>query len=83
MTGLTIRNLDDELMAKLRVEAALHGNSLEEEACAIVRKALGDRPAITGFGSRIVQRFSAIGGVELDLPPRGNCLWCGNGDKKS
>jgi plasmid stability protein len=70
MASLTIRNLDDELKAKLRVEAALHGNSMEEEVRSILRKTLLHTPPPKGLGSRIAQRFGAIGGVELALPAR-------------
>lgn len=70
MAGLTIRNLDEELKAKLRVEAALHGNSMEEEVRSILRKTLIRSPAPKGLGTRIVQRVAAIGGVELELPER-------------
>jgi plasmid stability protein len=70
MASLTIRNLDEELKAKLRVEAALHGNSMEEEVRCILRNTLMRTPAPKGLGSRIAQRFGAIGGVELALPTR-------------
>ena len=70
MASLTIRNLDEALKAKLRVEAALHGNSMEEEVRSILRKTLMHSPASKGLGSRIAQRFGAMGGVELELPAR-------------
>jgi plasmid stability protein len=70
MASLTIRNLDEELKARLRVEAALHGNSMEEEVRSILRKTLMHMPAPRGLGSRIAQRFGAVGGVELELPVR-------------
>lgn len=70
MASLTIRNLDEELKAKLRVEAALHGNSMEEEVRCILRRTLLRSPAPKGLGSRIAQRFGAMGGVELALPAR-------------
>ncbi len=70
MASLTIRNLDEDLKTKLRVEAALHGNSMEEEVRSILRKTLMHTPAPKGLGSRIAQRFGAMGGVELELPAR-------------
>ncbi len=70
MASMMIRNLDDELKARLRIEAALHGNSMEEEVRCILRKSLKPSPAPKGLGSRIAQRFGAIGGVELALPAR-------------
>ena len=70
MASLTIRNLDEDLKSKLRVEAALHGNSMEEEVRCILRRTLTAAPAPRGLGTRIAQRFGAIGGVELELPAR-------------
>jgi plasmid stability protein len=70
MASLTIRNLDKELKAKLRVEAALHGNSMEEEVRCILRNTLMRTPPPKGLGSRIAQRFGAVGGVELEFPAR-------------
>jgi len=68
MASITIRNIDDELKASLRLQAARHGFSMEEEARRILRQAL-NRGA-RGLGSRIHQRFNEIGGVDLELPER-------------
>jgi plasmid stability protein len=70
MATLTIRNLDEDLKARLRVEAAAHGRSMEEEVRHILRLALRVRTSETGLGSRIRRRFQNQGGVELELPPR-------------
>ncbi len=43
MAILTIRNLDNELKARLRVEAAQHGRSMKEEVREILRRALRNR----------------------------------------
>jgi antitoxin FitA len=67
---LTIRDLDDELRAQLRVRAAQHGRSMEAEVRAILREALTKTPPPTRLGSQIRQRFASIGGVELELPDR-------------
>ncbi len=71
MASLTIRNLDDETKAQLRLQAARHGRSMEEEARTILRLAVTAAPAGAeggGLGSRIHAHFAALGGVELDLP---------------
>ncbi|CAJ92832.1 Plasmid stabilization protein [Cupriavidus necator] len=44
MATLTIRNIDHELKARLRIEAAQHGRSMEEEVREILRRALNKRP---------------------------------------
>ncbi|MBB3192323.1 FitA-like ribbon-helix-helix domain-containing protein [Halomonas cerina] len=69
MASITIRNLDDDLKAELRLAAARHGHSMEEEVRTILRRALAPRPE-RGLGSRIRQRFAEEGGVDLELPSR-------------
>lgn len=74
MSTLTIRKLEPQIKDKLRVAAAAHGRSMEEEVRSILRSAL-TQPAVgdgvtLGFGSRIHARFAALGAVELNLPER-------------
>lgn len=71
MASLTIRNLDDALKRRLRLRAAGHGRSMEEEVREILRIAVGPSPSSTDLGQSIHARFAALGGVELELPPRG------------
>lgn len=70
MASITIRNLDDDLKAKLRVLAASHGRSMEEEARIIIRQALSRQEKRGGLGTRIHSRFASVGGVDLALPER-------------
>ena len=73
MATLTIRNLDDSTKAQLRLQAARHGRSMEEEARAILRQAVAcasPPPATEGVGHRIQAHFARLGGVELELPDR-------------
>ncbi len=65
MASLTIRNIDDSLKASLRMSAASHGRSMEEEARQILRQFLLREKSSVGLGSRIARRFAAVGGVEL------------------
>ena len=71
MATITIRNLDDSVKARLRVRAARHDRSMEEEARLILKEALdlGDADA-EGLGTRIRRRFQAAGGADLQLPDR-------------
>lgn len=71
MASITIRNLDDGLKRRLRVRAAEHGRSMEEEAREILRQVVGNASVSKDLGQTIHARFAAIGGVELDLPTRG------------
>ena len=70
MASITIRNLDDDVKRRLRVRAAEHGRSMEEEAREILREVVGKPPLPKNLGEAIHRRFAALGGVELDLPPR-------------
>jgi plasmid stability protein len=70
MATLTIRNLDEELKARLRVESARRGHSMEEEARAILKRALAGKGQQRGLGTRIHTRVAALGGLELEAPKR-------------
>ena len=71
-TSITIRNLHPSLKERLRVRAAEHGHSMEAEARRILQQALSTsrRPAERNLYDRIHGRFAALGGVDLELPPR-------------
>jgi plasmid stability protein len=71
MATITIRNLKDELKTRLRVRAAHHGRSMEDEARDILRVALSSESHTSrDLVESIRRRFTAIGGIELALPPR-------------
>ena len=71
MATMTIRNLDDGLKKRLRIRAAEHGKSMEEEAREILRAALSQEEAESqSLSNRIHRRFAAVGGVDLRLPER-------------
>jgi plasmid stability protein len=75
VSSITIRNLDEGIKARLRVRAALHGRSMEDETRAILSAALAaENPASTRLGDSIQRRFAPLGGVELPQvrrePPR-------------
>ena len=69
MATLTMRNLDEDLKASLRVRAAMHGQSMEEEVRTILRNALRQPEDKRGLGQRLVERFRSVAG-ELTLPSR-------------
>lgn len=68
MATLTIRQLDERTKARLRVRAAQHGRSMEEEAREILRTAVRVPAAKENLADAIRRRF--MSGVELELPPR-------------
>lgn len=72
MATLTIRNLDDPLKARLRLQAAARNRSMEEEARQILRAALlQEPPAPTqDLGARIRARFAPLGDIQLKIEAR-------------
>ncbi len=69
MATLTIRNLDDALKSTLRVRAAGHGHSMEEDVRSILRQALSQPIPDRGLGQRLADRFQAVA-TDLPMPAR-------------
>lgn len=66
MASITIRNLDDALKSRLRIQAAVHGRSMEDEARDVLRSALNREPTRKGnLAASIRATFAPLGGVEL------------------
>lgn len=70
MATLVIRDLDDEIKARLRVQAAEHGRSMEAEARAVLAASVSGRRPPRGLGSHIRDQFADLRGVDLDIPGR-------------
>ncbi len=70
MASITIRNLDEEVKTRLRVRAAEHRRSMEEEVRLILRDAVGRPESPRNLVSAIRARIAPLGGVDLELPPR-------------
>lgn len=67
MANLSVRKLDDETLSRLRVRAAKHGVSMEEEARRILKEAVG---APENLGDLALRIFGPNHGVDLQLPER-------------
>lgn len=71
MASLTIRKLDEKTKTLLRVRAARHGRSMEEEARSLLRSALSEDAVPRGsLADSIRARFLRLGGVEFEIPSR-------------
>ena len=70
MASITIRNLDDQVKARLRVLAAEHGRSMEAEVREILRTATENPMPSFDLAAAIRARIEPLGGVILDIPPR-------------
>ena len=71
MASITVRNLDEGLMRRLRMRAAKNGCSMEQEIRDILHTALDEDAMPTrNPGTAIHELFKPLGGVELEIPPR-------------
>lgn len=71
MASITIRNLDEHTKARLRVRAAKHGRSMEEEARVLLRAAVEEDASQRPHpADAILELFQRLGGVDLELPAR-------------
>lgn len=71
MASMTIRNIEEGLKQQLRMRAASHGRSMEEEARDILRTALSaksDRP--TNLAAAIRNRIKPLGGITIEEASR-------------
>jgi plasmid stability protein len=68
---MTIRKLDERVKARLRVRAARHGRSMEEEARDILKGALlAEGPEAPNLAQAIRKHIEPLGGADLTLPKR-------------
>jgi antitoxin FitA len=70
MASLTIRGLDAETHTRLRVAAARHGHSMEAEVREILQERFAAPESGRGLGTRIHERFAALGAMDIELPER-------------
>lgn len=67
MASIIIRNLEPQVKSKLRIRAARHDRSMEEEARIILKSVLTeDSEPFVDLATRIRSRFRDLGGVDLD-----------------
>ncbi len=67
MANLSVRKLDDKTYERLRIRAAQHGVSMEEEARQILKRSTA---APEKMGNLFLKYFGPANGVALELPPR-------------
>jgi plasmid stability protein len=71
MLNITI-HLDEALEAKLQTCASQHGRSIEDEARYILSCALAENaPEPGNLFDTIRRHIDLLGGVEINIPPRG------------
>ena len=67
MANLSVRRIDEETYKQLRIRAAKHGVSMEEEVRRILRRAVA---APEKLGDLALNLFGPEHGVELEIPER-------------
>lgn len=71
MAVLTIRNIEESVKNRLRMRAASHGRSMEDELRRILNAAVKNWPdGSPGLATRIREAFDSLGEVDFSLPPR-------------
>jgi plasmid stability protein len=71
MSSITIRNLEPEVKARLRVRAARHGISMEQEVRDILREAVARESDVPrNLAEAVRELFRPFGGVKLEILPR-------------
>ena len=69
MSSLTVRNLDESVKNSLRVRAARHGWSMEEEVRQILQKIVAPEQAgQVSFAERVNSRFAGLQVDSLPIP---------------
>ncbi|MDE0171961.1 MAG: plasmid stabilization protein [Defluviicoccus sp.] len=69
--SITIRNLNDEVKMRLRVQAVDNGRSMEEGARLVLRRVLECMNTPRNLAVAICARVVPLGGVDLELSSRG------------
>ncbi|MFP5020331.1 FitA-like ribbon-helix-helix domain-containing protein [Pseudonocardia phyllosphaerae] len=71
MAAISVRDLAEDVAARLKVRAARHGRSMEAEVRAILTDAVtAPEDEQPNLAQAIRERFAAIGGADLQPPRR-------------
>lgn len=68
MAAITIRDIDDAIKEKLRVQAAVNGRSMEAEARAIIEDSVTRPPRPKNIAVALMELGDRFGSIEM--PPR-------------
>ena len=71
MSSITVRNLDESVKNSLRVRAARHGWSMEQEVRQILQQTVAPEQAgQLSFAERVNRRFAGLKVESLPIPLR-------------
>lgn len=66
MPSLSIRRIPDDVLERLRVQAAKHGVSMEEEARRLIKAGVAGAEPV----GALARELFGDDGVDLEIPPR-------------
>ncbi|MGH2907212.1 MAG: FitA-like ribbon-helix-helix domain-containing protein [Solirubrobacterales bacterium] len=69
MAAITIRNLEDETKAKLKLRAAQHGRSMEAEARAILEDVTSAPTRPQNIGVALIELGKKFGPIDIPREP--------------
>jgi plasmid stability protein len=61
MAQFIVRNLEDDVVLRLKQRAALRGRSMEEEVRRLLRESVRDELEPVRLGTRMAARFAGLG----------------------
>lgn len=67
MANLSVRKIDEDVYERLRIQAAKHGVSMEEEVRQILKRSV---EAPERLGDLALEYFGRPNGIELEIPAR-------------
>lgn len=71
MSSITVRNLDESIKTSLRLRAARHGWSMEQEVRHILQQTVApEQIAQTSFAELVNRRFAGLEAEGLSIPAR-------------
>ena len=74
MSSITVRNLDESIKTGLRLRAASHGWSMEQEVRDILARAVqGESAPTLSFVERVNQRFKGLNAGNLPVDRKSVC----------
>ena len=76
MAQLVVRNIEDDVKARLQKRAKKHGRSMEQEVRDILRAAVAkEESGAEGFGTRFASHFKGLGLKEGEIRELRGEVW--------
>ena len=71
MSSITVRNIEESIKVGLRIRAARHGCSMEQEVRNILQQTIAqEAPQQISFAELVTRRFKGMAVQDLPIPAR-------------